>query len=175
MPDHPFAAEAELVKRALAVPGAIAADVSLFGGVLRCGTCRAEQPLGDVRSHLTTGWPRCCGHTMTWMTLKLLAAENRGDVPEGYELAVAASENWRVAPGKLCARRLGRTTCRKPSAAELNRGHRRWSQALGRYREWDAWHPYCLEHLYGNWIEDGRVWHWALRGQAAIEAGGPGA
>jgi hypothetical protein len=163
MADHPFAAEAEIVKRATELPGAIAAGLSLFGGILRCGTCGREQPVGNVGPHLRSGWPKCCGLTMSWVTLKLLAAENWGPVPDGFELAAAASEDWRVETGKLCARKVHRTTCRKPSAAELNRPHTRLSPFKDGSFTVDAWWPYCLEHLYGNWIEQGKVMHWILR------------
>lgn len=159
----------EIVTRALGLNVAITADLSVFGGILRCGTCGREEPVGDIAGHVRSGWPKCCGLTMTWVTAKQLEAEFR-EVPDGYELVAAVSENWRVEPGKLCSRRLGRTTCRRPSAAELNRGRRRWSAALGRYREWDAWHPYCLDHLYGNWIEKGQVMHWVLREKSAPDA-----
>lgn len=145
----------EIVTRALALPGAVAGDLALFGGVLRCGTCGAEQPLGDVAAYLSRGWPQHCGATMTWVTLKLLAAERR-EVPEGYELAAVPSEDWRVVTGKLCARTDGRVACRRPSAAETKRGSSR-----------TQWWPYCLDHLYGRWIESGTVMHWILREKEA--------
>lgn len=156
MTEQPFAAGADFLKRALAVPAKVAADLAVAGGILRCGSCGNEQPLGDVASHLSSGWPKCCGLTMTWVTLKMLLAEQR-DVPEGFELAAVISEKWRIETGKLCARRVGRATCRQPSAAELNRGTRNWM---------DVWWPYCLDHLYANWIENGQVMHWILREKA---------
>ena len=158
----------EIVKRAAGLHVAITADLSVFGGVVRCGTCGREEPADDIAGHVRSGWPKCCGLTMTWVTRKQLLAE-QWEVPEGHELAAVISENWRIETGKLCSRRLGRTTCRKPSAASLNRGCRRWSAALDTYREWDAWHPYCLEHLYGNWIEHGVVMHWILREKASSD------
>jgi hypothetical protein len=153
MTDHRFAAEAEIVKRATGLPAAMAADLAVAGGILRCGTCGREQPLGDIASYLSRGWPRCCGLTMTWVSLKTLAAETR-EVPEGYELVAVLDEDWQVDETRRpCRRASGRGTpaCRKPSAAVLYRGERR--------RPWG----YCPDHLYGRWIEDGRVMHWILR------------
>ena len=54
---------------------AIAADLTGFGGVLRCNTCQREQPVGDITGNLRDGWPECHGYTMTWMTQRLLDAE----------------------------------------------------------------------------------------------------
>jgi len=79
MTDHLFAAEAEIVKRAAGLPGAIAADLAVFGGVLRCGACKRERPVGDIVSHLSHGWPKCCGKTMTWVTGRQVAAEAEGE------------------------------------------------------------------------------------------------
>jgi hypothetical protein len=147
----------EIVTRAMGLNGAVAADLSVFGGILRCGKCGAEMPLGDVASHLGHGWPKCCGQTMTWVTLKQLAAER--EVPDGYELVAVVNERWRLESGKSCRRR----GCPNRSAAELNRARRMPAKGLRPARMVDAWWPYCLSHLYGNWIENGRVWHWILR------------
>lgn len=54
---------------------AIAADLSGFGGILRCGTCGGEQPVGGIARSLSNGWPSCCGLTMTWVTQRLLDEE----------------------------------------------------------------------------------------------------
>jgi hypothetical protein len=157
MTDHPFAAEADTVKRAQALPGAIAADLSLHGGVLRCEECGGQKPLGDVASYLSNGWPSHCGKTMTWVTLRALAFESR-EVPDGFELVAVPDEDWRIEPGKPCTRRLkGNLVCRQPSAASVNRGK------MTRRGPVPAWWPYCPAHLYNRWIEDGRVWRWVLR------------
>lgn len=164
MTGHPFAAEAEIVKRATGLTGAIAADLSLFGGILRCEECGGERSLDDVAGYLSHGWPQHCGKTMTWVTLKLLAAES-WDVPEGYELAAVVDEDWRLEPGKSCTRKLkGNRACRAPSVASLNRG--RTARATSG-RTTPSWWPHCIDHLYGRWIADGRIMHWVLR-----EAGG---
>lgn len=159
MTNHPFAAEAEIVKRATGLPAAIAADLTVFGGILRCESCHGERPLDDITGYLRTGWPQHCGKTMTWVTLKLLAAESR-EVPDGYELAAVADADWRTEAGKLCVQKLkGRRTCRRPSVAALNRRQYR-AATMTRV---DAWWPYCQAHLFGRWIESGSVMHWILR------------
>lgn len=156
MTDHPFAAEAETVKRATGLPAAIAADLTVFGGILRCGECGGERPLDDVAGYLGHGWPKHCGKTMTWVTLKLLAAEGR-DVPGDCELVAESARDWRLRPGKRCrdGAAPGRHACGRPSVAELKRGS----------KQYPSWWTYCLEHLRGRgvWIEDGKVMHWILR------------
>ena len=142
-------------------------EVASLGGILRCGECGAEQPLGDAGGHLRRGWPKCCGLTMTWVTLKQLAAERR-EVPDDCELVAVVHEGWRVETGKLCANRTKGVTCRKPSVAELNRARTRWAAAFREFRSRDAWYPYCPDHLYANWVENGQVWHWILREKADL-------
>lgn len=159
MTDHPFTAEADLVKRALRLPNVIAADLSVFGGILRCGTCKAEQPLGDPGPYIRHGWPQCCGQTMTWVTQKQLLAEHR-TVPDGYELVAVPDDRWQLVTGKRCRRAVtGRRACRAPSVAELNRKRNLAGKA------YDSLWPYCLPHFfeYAWWIEQGQVWSWALR------------
>lgn len=31
------------------------------------------------------------------------------------------------------------------------------------WRGADRWWAYCPEHMYGRWVEDGKVWTWMLR------------
>jgi len=146
--DHPAAA------------AAIASDLSVFGGILRCGACKGERPLDDIAGYLSRGWPEHCGQTMTWVTLRELAAENR-EVPDGYELAAVPDDDWRLEAGKPCTRRLkGNRVCREPSAASLNRG--RTARATSGTVT-PAWWPHCASHLYGRWIENQQVMHWVLR------------
>lgn len=64
----------EFVKRAQGTHSAIAADLAPFGGILKCRDCQRTQPLGDVAGNLREGWPRCCGHTMRWITQRQLDA-----------------------------------------------------------------------------------------------------
>jgi hypothetical protein len=144
----------EIVKRATGLAGAIAADLAVFGGILRCNSCGAEQPVGDIGGKLRNGWPECHGLTMTWVTRKLLLAEQR-DVPDGYELAAVISGTWRLASGKRCRAGAGyhHRACGMPSVAEFNRG----------LTERPRWWSYCPDHLYANWAEGGKVMHWVLR------------
>lgn len=88
------------------------------------------------------------------------------EVPEGYELVAVVDEDWRVASGKRCRRREGpevgvrgshARACGRPSVAELNRPARQHGRLL------DNWWAYCASHLYGRWIEDGKIMHWILR------------
>lgn len=53
-------------------------SVNRDGGILRCDTCGRWEPVGDARVRLSTGWPRCHGHTMCWWTQSQLDA---GDMP----------------------------------------------------------------------------------------------
>lgn len=52
-----------------------AAAVNHFGGLLRCTVCGREEPRGDLVSHFATGWPKCHGYTMRWITDSELADE----------------------------------------------------------------------------------------------------
>jgi hypothetical protein len=150
---------------AFAAPGIharIGADLAVFGGILRCNQCGTEQPLGDIGGNLAHGWPECCGLTMTWVTAKLLAAEQR-EVPPGYRLEAVPDSGvggaWRLVAGKRCRRQsgAGRAYCRKPAVAEVNRGYMRSGQMH------ENWWAYCADHLYGRWVEDGQVWCWILK------------
>jgi len=155
----------EIVRRATGLSAAVAADLAAAGGILRCAGCKSEQPVGDIALHLSRGWPQCCGQVMTWVTLKLLAAETR-EVPDGHELVAVVSEAWRLESGEPCRRR----GCPNRSAAELNRQRRMAATTLRPARTVDAFWPYCLSHLYGNWIENGQVWHWILRAKEGTGA-----
>lgn len=72
--------------------------------------------------------------------------------------AVEAGPEWREGgSGRRCRFTLeGRRTCRAPAVARLDRGKRVHGQ---RQPMW--WH-YCGDHLYGRWIEDGKVMQWRL-------------
>jgi hypothetical protein len=144
----------EIITRATGLSADLAADMAVAGGILRCGACGSEQPVGDIAANLTTGWPRCHGLTMTWVTLKLLAAETR-EVPDGYELVAVVSKDWRLVSGKRCRAGAGpgRHACGRSSVAEIKRGSKRYP----------SWWAYCTDHLYANWIEGGQVMRWILR------------
>jgi hypothetical protein len=49
----------------------------------------------------------------------------------------------------------GHRACGAPAVAELNRGH-----LNDQMERRDSWWAYCADHLYGRWIEDGRVMAW---------------
>lgn len=89
---------------------------------------------------------------------KAAAAAER-DVPEGYELVAEANPAWRLVSGKAC--RAGasrhRPACGRPSVAEFNRT---WPPQPDRPPRYWA---YCEQHLYRQWIEDGRIMRWILR------------
>jgi hypothetical protein len=162
--DFPFAAEADIVKRATGLPAAIAADLSVAGGILRCEECGGERPADDIAGYLRNGWPRHCGHTMTWVTLRELAFENWGEVPEGYELVAVPDDDWRIEADRPCRRAGARSkACGKPSVASLNRPRRLRATDYHPEQRADSFWPYCVDHLYGRWIEDGKVMHWVLR------------
>lgn len=46
----------------------IANDLEDLGGHLECTVCHLEQPIGNIGVNLSTGWPKHCGYTMTWVT-----------------------------------------------------------------------------------------------------------
>ena len=57
----------------------IAADLCPDGaGELRCGKCGRVQSMTQqhVARYLRSGWPKCHGQTMTWVTARQLAAES---------------------------------------------------------------------------------------------------
>ena len=53
---------------------AVTQSLHSFGGFLRCETCRARLPLGDIGYKLANGWPKCCGYTMMWWTQRQVDA-----------------------------------------------------------------------------------------------------
>jgi hypothetical protein len=57
--------------------------------------------------------------------------------------------------------------CREVAVVELNRekwrpGRYAWveGRASGKV---PCWWAYCAEHMYGRWLEDGRIYSWRLR------------
>jgi hypothetical protein len=81
------------------------------------------------------------------------------EVPDGFELAAVEEKPsaWRLQAGYRCRAGAGyrKPACGKPSVAALLRQQNRNSGG--------QWWAYCGEHLYGRWIEDGKIMHWILR------------
>lgn len=78
--------------------------------------------------------------------------------PTGFHFEAFESQPWwRVAaPGDAHRCRWTVTqhvTCGNPSVAAIDRSS---TKGLSR------WWFYCAEHLYGRWIEDGKVMEWRL-------------
>ena len=48
----------------------MANSLEKFGGHLECSVCHRKEPLSSIEDKLRTGWPVCCGYTMTWITAK---------------------------------------------------------------------------------------------------------
>lgn len=83
------------------------------------------------------------------------------EVPEGCEVVAIIDPDWDAAEGGQCRWRGGknfRDSCPRPAVAVLTRG-------IYHKQRW----PYCEEHMYGRWIEEGFVLHWILaeKGNAA--------
>lgn len=53
----------------------IADKLKSFGGILRCTVCNYEEPINKISGQLETGWKKCCGYTMRWVTKKELEEE----------------------------------------------------------------------------------------------------
>jgi hypothetical protein len=143
------------VTRLTGLPAAIGADLAIAGGILRCGACGTEQPLGDVGAHIGHGWPACCGLTMTWVTARQLSWESRQPVPEGCELVAVPEDDarWQVDTIRRCrAQGSGNRSCGLQSVMSLLRGYSKPSR-----------YGYCADHAYGRWVEDGKVMCWILR------------
>jgi hypothetical protein len=82
------------------------------------------------------------------------AAREGREVPEDCELVAVPDTGWEINRSRAC-RFGGNKPCGMISAAVLLRGARhpqRWG--------------YCEDHMFGRWIETGRVWHWILREKA---------
>jgi hypothetical protein len=47
------------------------AQATDFGGHLECTVCKKAQPLGDTATYYASGWPKCHGYTMTWITARM--------------------------------------------------------------------------------------------------------
>lgn len=87
------------------------------------------------------------------------------EVPEGCEVVAIEDPEWRLtSDSRMCRMRGGKrfgSVCIRDAVAELDRSH-----VPGRQNWW----AYCLDHMYGRWIEDGKVMHWILREKADSDA-----
>ena len=73
--------------------------------------------------------------------------------PAGHVYVPLAAPGWRLVSGKRCRRMgPGHHYCREPAIAEMQRPR------IGG----PTWWAYCGAHMYGRWIENGQVMHWAL-------------
>jgi len=81
----------------------------------------------------------------------------------GFQWVAEPDLGWRLEQGHRCRSGAGFHTaaCGKPSVAALNRGQ------FGR-PNCPNWWAYCPEHMYGRWVENGRVLHWVLRSTSAM-------
>lgn len=83
----------------------------------------------------------------------------RGEpAPEGYHYEAVPADDWRLVEveGKKCRGSAGRrlASCGAPAVAELLRYE---------YGTAGRWWAYCPDHMYGKWVEDGRVMSWITR------------
>jgi hypothetical protein len=77
--------------------------------------------------------------------------------PDGYHWQPQVAPEWRRVSAKRCRHQgAGHRACTDEAVMELNRGRR----IGGPMRE--SWWAYCLDHAYGHWLEDGKVWTWVL-------------
>jgi hypothetical protein len=73
---------------------------------------------------------------------------------DGYQWVPVQDHDWAVVSpdsGRRCRRK---DCCRAPVARLM----RRDKHALAGVTPWH----YCAEHMYGRWVEDGKVMHWRL-------------
>lgn len=89
-------------------------------------------------------------------SLPVTRPEPWDDPPEGFHFEMAEQEQKWITPpvGKgKCRFTVGHyQTCGKPAVVTLMRRHGKGDAP------WD----YCAEHMYGRWVEDGKVMGWRL-------------
>lgn len=84
----------------------------------------------------------------------------RDPPPEGFHLeAVQEKSDWQIYPlgDHRCRWTDHGERCPNRSVARLNRRHYK----RGVYPP--IWWHYCAGHMFGRWVEDGKVMAWALR------------
>lgn len=62
--------EAQRLARLAGLHDNLGAEMAGLGGVLRCDRCKREMPMRGAAGYLRSGWPECCGYTMTWVTAR---------------------------------------------------------------------------------------------------------
>jgi len=86
------------------------------------------------------------------------ALAGRTPAPDGYHFeARPEGSDWRLATGLYVRCRSGRG-CTGEVVAELNRARVNWRNGTVS----STWWAYCAEHMYGRWVEDGKVWSWVF-------------
>lgn len=78
------------------------------------------------------------------------------EAPVGYVHESMVAPKWRLVVGeKRCRYGVGprHVYCGRPAVAETDRSHR---------PDRENWWAYCPDHLYGRWVEDGRVLQWRV-------------
>jgi hypothetical protein len=81
-----------------------------------------------------------------------------GIIPEDKQAVAIEDDQWTIREGGRCSRKRvsDEEECGRPAVAAVMRG-------VGITR----WADLCDRHLYGRWVEDGKVWHWVLRPKTA--------
>lgn len=72
---------------------------------------------------------------------------------EGHHFEAVEQADWTVPSIGAGRCRYGVPSCKQPAVASLMR-----SNGRGGTSPWD----YCGEHMYGRWVEDGKVMGWRL-------------
>lgn len=135
------------------------ADTALVeGGIMSGGlvapddSTDCEHPVAAIMWNPYNGVTQChrCGQVQR-------PAVPYDPVPDGYHLEVLDNEpNWKYDPGtgRICRQ----MKCKNPGVGAINRG---WtSHKTG--KSYESWWYYCAEHLYGRWIEGGKLCRWIL-------------
>lgn len=63
----------------------IGQQLDSMGGYLKCNTCGREKSLSGTADYMRTGWPKCCGYTMTWITQRMIEQSAYGTDCKGGE------------------------------------------------------------------------------------------
>jgi hypothetical protein len=84
--------------------------------------------------------------------VKVVRPSPSWEAPPGTVHEPFPADGWRlVVAEKRCRLLQARKACGAPAVAEMNRAQ---------HGNPDNWWAYCPQHMFGRWIEDGRVWEW---------------